>query len=469
MASAHIVNPLTKAGAEAIKPKRTYGSGNNKGSVNTLEGITIEKMYSISNPTKKLKGSIQLTASKSESNRALIIQALSKEKFEIRNIATAQDTQTLQEILKADQFHLQSGNKKNEQTYDVGPAGTTMRFLTAYFATTPGTRILTGSERMKQRPIGILVDALTQLGAKISYLENEGYPPIRIEGKTLKGGEIDIVGNISSQFISALLLVSPALQNGIVINFKGEVTSRPYINMTLKMMEEFEVVGTWHGNAISVSRQKYQRNGDSGYVYMVEGDWSAASYWYAFAALADEVDFTIKGLKNSSMQGDSIVAELFNFFNVNTTYATDGIHLKKKEVKNEHFGFDFSDCPDIAQTIAVVTALLKIPSFFNGLHTLRIKETDRVSALKNELAKVGAHVEVLDDYSMEITAPELYPPTAPIKTYEDHRMAMAFAAFAMKYDSVFIEHPDVVKKSYPGFWQDLKNAGFTIKELEPHS
>lgn len=421
-------------------------------------------MYTISNPTKKLKGSIQLTASKSESNRALIIQALSKEKFEIKNIATAQDTQTLQEILTADQLHQQSKDKKMERTHDVGPAGTTMRFLTAYFATTPGVRILTGSERMKQRPIGTLVDALRELGAKITYLEKDGYPPLRIEGKTLKGGEIAIDGNISSQFISALLLVSPALQNGIVINFKGEVTSRPYINMTLKMMEEFEVVGTWNGNSISVSRQKYQRSGDSDYAYMVEGDWSAASYWYAFAALADEVDFTIKGLKNSSMQGDSIVAELFNFFHVNTTYANDGIHLKKKIVNNEHFGFDFSDCPDIAQTVAVVAALLKIPSHFNGLHTLRIKETDRVAALKNELAKVGANVEVFDDYSMQVTSPELFPPIASIKTYEDHRMAMAFAALAMKYDSIMIEHPDVVKKSYPDFWTDLKNTGFTVKE-----
>lgn len=434
-------------------------------SVDTLEGIKISTMYSISNPTKKLKGSIQLTASKSESNRALIIQALSKDRFEIKNLATAQDTQTLREILAADQLHMQSADRKKERIYNVGPAGTTMRFLTAYFACTPGIRILTGSERMKQRPIGTLVEALRELGAKITYTEKDGYPPIRIEGKVLKGGEIDIDGNISSQFISALLLISPALQNGIVLNFKGEVTSRPYINMTLKMMEEFEVVGTWHGNSISVSRQKYQRNGESNNEYLVEGDWSAASYWYAFAALADEVDFTIKGLKNASLQGDSIVAELFNFFNVNTTYATDGIHLKKKMIHNLHFGFDFSDCPDIAQTIAVVTALLQIPCHFNGLHTLRIKETDRVKALKNELAKVGVEVRVFDDNTMQITSPELYPPKASIKTYEDHRMAMAFAALAMKYDSILIEHPDVVKKSYPDFWKDLKKTGFTIKEL----
>jgi 3-phosphoshikimate 1-carboxyvinyltransferase len=423
-------------------------------------------MYTVSNPTKKLKGSIELTASKSESNRALIIQALSKEKFEIKNLATAQDTQTLQEILTADKKYLKENTAPGVQTYDVGPAGTTMRFLTAYFATTPGTRILTGSERMKQRPIGTLVDALRELGAKITYTENEGYPPIQVEGKTLKGGEIAIDGNISSQFISALLLVSPSLQNGLVINFKGDVTSRPYINMTLKMMQEFEVYGTWHENSISVSRQKYQRNSDADYAYMVEGDWSAASYWYAFAALADEVDFTIKGLKNSSLQGDSIVSELFTFFNVTTTYANDGIHLKKKVINNQHFGFDFSDCPDIAQTIAIVAGLLKVPAYFNGLHTLRIKETDRVSALKKELIKAGIDVEIIDDSSMQVTTPDLFAPLAAIETYDDHRMAMAFAALAMKFDSVMIEHPDVVKKSYPGFWDDLKKTGFIIQETE---
>jgi 3-phosphoshikimate 1-carboxyvinyltransferase len=440
----------------------------NKDSVDALERAlkSTNEMYSISNPTKKLNGSIQLTASKSESNRALIIQALSKEKFRIDNLATAQDTQTLQVILDADQQHMQSAQAKEEKTYDVGPAGTTMRFLTAYFAATPGKRILTGSERMKQRPIGILVDALRSLGAKITYLEEDGYPPLQIDGKTLKGGELEIVGNISSQFISALLLISPVLQNGIVIHFKGEITSRPYINMTLKMMEEFDVVGTWHDDSISVSQQKYHPNGDDDYVYMVEGDWSAASYWYAFAALANEVDFTIKGLKSASLQGDSIVSELFNFFNVNTTYADDGIHLKKTTVKNEHFGFDFSDCPDIAQTLAVVSGLLKIPSYFNGLHTLRIKETDRVSALKKELAKIGVEIEIIDDCSMQVTTPELHKPTAPIKTYDDHRMAMALAAVAMVYDDVLIEHPEVVRKSYPDFWKDLKKTGFVVKDVK---
>ncbi len=423
-------------------------------------------MYIISHPTKKLTGQIHLTASKSESNRALIIQALSKEKFEIKNIAAAQDTQTLQEILFADKHINDPTLKEREHTYNVGPAGTTMRFLTAYFAATPGIRIVTGSERMKERPIGVLVNALRQLGAQITYLEKEGYPPLRIKGKDLKGGEVNIEGNISSQFISALLLISPVLQNGLVVHFNGEITSRPYINMTLKMMEEFEVYGTWQGNSISVSKQAYQKNSDEDYAYEVEGDWSAASYWYAFAALAEDVDFTIKGLKNSSLQGDSIVADLFSFFNVSTIYTEDGIHLKKSFINIEQFAFDYSDCPDIAQTIAVVAGLKKIPSLFNGLHTLRIKETDRVMALKKELSKMGVVVECINDDSIEITSAVIHPPIAAIETYEDHRMAMSFAAVAMKYGEVMIEHPEVVGKSYPGFWNDLKEVGFTVSEKE---
>lgn len=262
--------------------------------------------YQISHPTKKLQGSIELTASKSESNRALIIQALCREKFEIKNLATAQDTQTLQHIL--------SSISQIDSTYDVGPAGTTMRFLTAYFSTKPGTHILTGSDRMKKRPIGILVNALRELGATIEYMDAEGFPPLKITGKKLKGGEIEIDGNMSSQFISALLLIASEFQNGLVIKFKGEVTSRPYINMTLKMMEEFRVYGQWHENSISVSAQKYHKKSEPDYAYAIEADWSSASYWYAIAALANEADFTIRGLNYPSLQGDAIVANLFLFF-----------------------------------------------------------------------------------------------------------------------------------------------------------
>ena len=414
--------------------------------------------YRISHPTKKLKGSITLTSSKSESNRALIIQALCIERFEIENLATAQDTETLKEILKATVVH------EPETKYDVGAAGTTMRFLTSYFATKMGTHILTGSERMKKRPIGILVNALRDLGASVQYLDKEGYPPLKIIGKALKGGEIEMDGNVSSQFISALLLIAPELLNGLSIKFKGDVTSRPYINMTLKMMEEFRVYGQWHDNSISVSKQNYHIKSDEGYNYKVEADWSSASYWYAIAALSEDADFTIKGLKHPSLQGDAIVADIFTFFGIKTEYIPDGIHITKQRVKDEHFGFDFSDCPDLAQTIAVVVSALKIPAMFNGLHTLRIKETDRIEALKVELKKFGVEVEILNDNSIKIQRTSSIGHPASISTYDDHRMAMAFASLAMKLDSLEIEQPDVVKKSYPDFWNDLKSVGFVIEE-----
>ncbi len=416
-------------------------------------------IHTISHPSKKINGSICLTASKSESNRALMIQALCSEKFEIKNLATAEDTVTLNRILNQQQL-----SDNNQQIIDVGAAGTTMRFLTAYFSTQKGTFILTGSDRMKKRPIGILVDALRGLGAEIEYLENEGFPPLKIVGKALRGGEVVIDGSVSSQFVSALLLIAPELQTGLVIKFKGEVISRPYINMTLKMMEEFRVYGQWHANSISVSKQNYHRKSDVDYAYQVEADWSSASYWYAIAALSEQVDLSIMGLNHPSLQGDAIVADLFTFFGIKTEYISGGIRITKNRFKDEHFGFDFSDCPDIAQTIAVVVSALNIPALFNGLHTLRIKETDRIEALKIELNKIGTSVEILNDTSVKITPQTVdFKTSVTISTYDDHRMAMAFSALALKLDSVSIADSEVVKKSYPNFWTDLKSVGFELK------
>ncbi|MDO9185553.1 MAG: 3-phosphoshikimate 1-carboxyvinyltransferase [Bacteroidia bacterium] len=418
--------------------------------------------YRISHPTKKLLGSIELTPSKSISNRALIIQSLCSEKFEIKNLATADDTLVLKQILTS----LTNSTEASETTYDIGASGTAMRFLTAVFSTKKGTHILTGTPRMKKRPIGILVNALRDLGGDIEYLEEEGFPPLKITGKTLTGTEIEMDGNVSSQFISALLLISPELPNGLVIKFTGEVTSRPYVNMTLKMMEEFRVYGQWHENFISVSKQQYHKKSEPYYLFEVEADWSSAAYWHAIAALAKEVDFTIKGLKHPSLQGDSIVGDIFTFLGVKTEKIENGIHLKKIKSNKEHFGFDFSDCPDLAQTCAVAVSALNIPALFNGVHTLRIKETDRIIALKNELSKLGVEVEILNDNSIEINPQStLLPSASPINTYDDHRMAMAFAVLAMKLDSITIEHPEVVKKSYPDFWNDLKNVGFIIEEV----
>lgn len=420
--------------------------------------------YRISHPTKKLSGCVELTASKSISNRALIIQALCSENFEINNLAEANDTRILKNILAAVK------HSKTEKVYNVEDAGTAMRFLTAYCSTQPGTHILLCADRMKERPIGILVDALHSLGADIEYMEKEGFPPLKITGKSLQGTEVQMDGNVSSQFISALLLIVPELPNGLVIKFTGEVTSVPYINMTLKMLEEFRVYGQWHNQHISVSHQQYHKKSEPAYQFNVEADWSSASYWYAIAALAKEVDFSIKGFKHPSIQGDAVVADIFTFFDVKTEFIPEEGYIKLSKTKSsiERFGFDFSDCPDLAQTTAVIAGIKGITAVLNGLRTLHIKETDRVAALKNELLKIGIEVKINSEDSIEIKPSGLFQSIdseISISTYKDHRMAMAFAALAMHYNSILIESPEVVKKSYPGFWDDLKKVGFIIEEL----
>lgn len=423
--------------------------------------------YRVSHPSKILKGTIELTASKSESNRALIIQALCEDAFEIKNLAAAEDTRVLKEILTK----VKANTSTEIKMYDVGAAGTTMRFLTAYLATKKGVNcILTGSERMQNRPIKILVDALRDLGAKIGYVEKEGYPPLMIKGNDLEGGEVLIDGSVSSQYISALMLISTEFKNGLTIKFKGEVTSIPYINMTQKMMMEFGVNSIWEGvsKTITIKKQKYQLGNKKDFIYNIEGDWSSASYWYSIAAFSKEVNFEIKGLNHpgSSLQGDAAIADIFlNEFGIKTKNIEGGICLIKEETKVKPFEFDFSDCPDIAQTVAVVVGALGIPSTFTGLHTLRIKETDRTLALKNELAKIGVDVEIVNDDMIKIKSKKIVLQSSPIATYEDHRMAMAFAPLAMVQDSITIEHPEVVKKSYPDFWKDLQKLGFVIEAL----
>lgn len=419
-------------------------------------------IYNVTAPSGKVSAEINLTASKSESNRVLIIQALCKEKFSIINLAAAQDTATLQEILN-------STGTKNK--FDVGPAGTAMRFLTAYFASKPGTWTLTGSERMKKRPIGVLVDALRDLGADISYLENEGYPPLQINGKVLTGNKVVVDAKVSSQFITALLLISPQLLHGLTIEFRDGVISPSYINMTLKIMEQFGVYGQWIENGVSVSAQKYSVGERENKDFHVEADWSAASYWYSVAALSPGCDIKITGLKKSSLQGDSITQHVFSFFGVKTEILENAVRLTKTEIPVKNFGFDFSDSPDIAQTVAVVASALGIPSILTGLETLKIKETDRIKALIEQLSKFG----VLCDHSHPGCL-QLFP-EKPIKgkcydieTYDDHRMAMAFAPLSFLCDEgINIENAGVVAKSYPDFWDDLKKAGFRIKEYSPHA
>jgi 3-phosphoshikimate 1-carboxyvinyltransferase len=428
---------------------------------------TGRKIYKLSKPDKILRGEIKLSSSKSESNRALIIQALSKTPVKLNNISDAQDTQTLLHILGKDTL-----NYREEAEYNVGAAGTAMRFLTAYFATKPGTRILTGNERMKQRPIKPLVEALVQLGANIQYLEKEGYPPLKISGKTLSGKEIEMDGSISSQFTTALMLIAPQLRDGLLIHFKGKVTSRPYINMTLKMLEHFNVSGSWIDKGILISNQQYKTEKNP--EYTIEGDWSSASYWYSMAALSEEADIELLGLNKTSFQADFILKDLYTLFGVKTEFIDKGIRLTKTRPLVMASGFDFSHCPDIAQTVIVTSAGLHKPILLNGLHTLKIKETDRILALRKELKKLGIQAEEHFPGSIEIKEYPVVPekqnskyvsPAQNIQTYDDHRMAMAFAPLAMTYHSITIENPDVVNKSYPAFWKDLRSVGFKIDEI----
>ncbi|PKP44758.1 MAG: 3-phosphoshikimate 1-carboxyvinyltransferase, partial [Bacteroidetes bacterium HGW-Bacteroidetes-12] len=338
----------------------------------------------LSHPTKKIKASIELTSSKSESNRVLIIQAILNNAFTISNLSDSNDTKILINLLKSKNSGL-----------DVGHAGTTMRFLTAFFASQQRDVTITGSERMQQRPIKILVEALNQLGSNISYLKKDGFPPIKInKSKKLIGGEIELDGSVSSQYISALLLVAPTFKNGLIINFIGKIVSKPYIEMTISIMRCYGADITWQENKIIVKNTAYQPKN-----FIVEADWSAASYWYSIAALSENASIEIIGLKENSLQGDSYVAELYKFFGVETTFTKKGIRIAKttKIDKESIHEVNFEDFPDLAQTFAVTAAALNFSIKLTGLSTLRIKETDRISALKNELTNCGFNVAIEND------------------------------------------------------------------------
>lgn len=390
-----------------------------------------------------IKEKIRLASSKSESNRALIINALSGFGGELQNLSTARDTQTMIRLLKSE-----------DAVADVLDAGTTMRFLTAYFAVTNQTKTMTGTPRMCERPIGILVDALRSIGCEIDYLGKEGYPPTQLKGfSEQKDNEISIRGDVSSQYISALLMISPLLPNGLSINLLGEIGSIPYITMTIKQMEAFgvKVSADWDAKKLSVEAQKYQPTS-----YQIESDWSGASYWYSIVALAENEDVEIEllGLKENSLQGDSVIVNIMSELGVKSTFTPDGV-LLQKTMANPSFEWDFTDCPDLAQTVAVVLVAKKIKGIFTGLESLKIKETDRVLALQNELAKIGGTLEEVEAKTRyEVNFGGSWTKTPTFETYDDHRMAMAFAPLAMILD-VIIEEPGVVAKSYPSYWEDL--------------
>jgi len=408
--------------------------------------------YHIKAPVGKWRTAVRLPASKSISNRALILNALSERPCAVDNLSACDDTDVMQRAL-------QSGSPD----IDVRAAGTAMRFLTACLSCGEGVHRLTGTDRMKQRPVKILVDALRSLGAQIEYLEKEGFPPLRIEGRTLKGGEISLDGSVSSQYISALLMVAPLMTDGLKLHLSGNVISRPYLNLTIRLMRQFGATVTEDGPTLAVPPQQYRPT-----PFTVEPDWSAASYWYEAVALSDDAETLLEGLSGDSLQGDSAIVPLFDRLGVETVFTPSGAMLRRRERTAERpFAVDFTDMPDMAQTFAVACTALGIPFAFSGLHSLRIKETDRLSALVNEFRKFGYPVRS-GDGTLEWDGRQCRIQASPVvATYEDHRMAMAFAPWALRIaDGVRMADVGVVSKSYPRFWDDLRSAGFDITEAK---
>lgn len=407
--------------------------------------------YLIKSPEDVLRASVQLPASKSISNRALILNALSYSPYDIQNLSDCDDTEVMVKALNS-----------NGCDFDIKAAGTAMRFLTAFLSKVIGEWTITGTERMKNRPIKLLVDALNSLGARIEYVEKEGYPPLRIFGSALQGGEISLAGGVSSQYISALLMIAPLMENGLTLNLEGSIISRPYINLTLQLMEQFGVKATWNGQTIKILPQEYKP-----IHFIVESDWSAASYWYAMMALSTNAEVELLGLFKNSLQGDAAGAKLFAQLGVGTTFTDRGVRLKHNGNVAKKLVYNFVNEPDLAQTFVVVCVLLNIPFRFTGLQSLKIKETDRIEALKTELRKFGYLLTDSNDSILEWNGERCEPEADPvIATYEDHRMAMAFApaAFILP-QGIKIADPEVVTKSYPTFWDNLRKAGFTVKEV----
>jgi 3-phosphoshikimate 1-carboxyvinyltransferase len=415
--------------------------------------------YNITAP-EALNQTVQLPASKSISNRALIIHALSGNDVLPENLSDCDDTEVIVHALKDNPYEI-----------NIKAAGTAMRFMTAYLATRDGEEhVITGTERMKHRPIHILVDALRRLGADIEYLGQEGFPPLRIKGRQLEGGLLEVPGNVSSQFISALLLIGPCLRDGLTLHLTGDLISRPYIDLTLWMMREFGADADWSAyDTIAVGGSYKKRS------YFIENDWSAASYWYEMMALSKQEGNVIRleGLMDGSKQGDSSVRYIFSLLGVKSTFGT------KKEgvpttVTLRHSGrcvprldYDFVNSPDMAQTFVVCCLMLNVPFYFRGLSTLKIKETDRIEALKNEVRKLGYVLHDKNNSELYWDGERCEPQAdAAIDTYEDHRMALAFAPAAFRLDQLRINNPAVVSKSYPKFWEDLERAGFALVKSE---
>ena len=393
-----------------------------------------------------LDGKIQITGSKSESNRMLFLQALFPQ-ISLANVSNSDDT-----------VAMKSGLESDNDLVDIGHAGTSMRFLTAYYSSLENQeKTLTGSSRMQERPIGILVDALRQLGAEISYLNNEGYPPLLIKGKRLTASEVRLSANISSQYITALMLIAPSLPRGLCLHLEGKITSVPYIEMTLSLLRQIGVEATFSGQRVQV----FPKNDIAQTTHAVESDWSSASYYFSMVALAKGADIALSTYKQNSFQGDKVLMGIYEQLGVKSMIKNNTLYLQKQALGSKPIQLDLSDAPDIAQTIAVACYGLGVACDLSGLHTLKIKETDRLVALQNELTKLGATIEITDKslHLQKRTKP--IHPNILIETYHDHRMAMAFAPLALLVP-IRIQDADVVTKSYPGFWEDLDEIGFLL-------
>lgn len=413
--------------------------------------------YKITAP-ERIQATINLPASKSISNRVLMIHALAGGDTLPDNLSDCDDTEVIIRGLAAMPYEI-----------DIKAAGTAMRFMTAYLSVTEGKHLLTGTDRMKRRPIAPLVNALRYLGADIRYAGETGFPPLIINGKTLEGGRLEVPGNISSQYISALLMIGPALKEGLELHLMGEIISRPYIDLTLWTMQEFGAEAEWTDmDIITVRPQVYKSH-----PYLIENDWSASSYWYEMLALqgASGSSIKLKGLTDGSKQGDSVVKYLFSLLGVKTTFDNkeEGqpttVTLTRHRCLLPRLDYDFTGSPDLAQTFVVTCALLDIPFTFTGLASLKIKETDRIEALKAEMKKLGYLIKDENNNTLRWEGERCTPSLQPIDTYEDHRMALAFAPAACRFPGLRINNPGVVSKSYPHYWDDLRKAGFNIEEV----
>ena len=431
-----------------------------------------------------LRATIKLPASKSISNRAILMTALARRNGDwneaVRRLENLSDCDDTAVLLRALARLEERGTRGEEMVIDIGAAGTAMRFLTAFLAVSEGEFVLTGSERMKRRPIGPLVEALRHLGADIRYEGEEGFPPLRIVGQSLDGGQVEISGELSSQFVSALLMIASTLRNGLEIKMMGDIVSRPYIDLTLWMMREFGADADWtSGDTIWVKPSGYQQRS-----YRIENDWSAASYWYEMVALTDDEDAEIRlfGLNDYSKQGDAAVRYIFSMLGVKTEFNSRSeecevrsvecgvrseVVLRKSNRAAPRFDYDFTNSPDLVQTVVCTCAAKGIPFHFRGLKSLKIKETNRLEALVSELKKVGIAIRLENDSELVWDGKRIEPTFDPIDTYDDHRMALSFAPLAMKFPSISIKNPLVVTKSYPTFWQNLQKIGFQAPSQPP--